>query len=292
MKYEFKTVNFRADSLAQIELVNAILDEYRAQGFSLSLRQLYYQLVARGHIPNSLRSYKNLGNLVSDARLSGLVDWDMIVDRNREVIYPSHWDSPEEIIKSAAASFRLDKWVGQENHVEVMVEKQALEGVLAPVCEDLDIRFTANKGYSSQSAMYEAGRRLAYMSRREHKQCYILYLGDHDPSGLDMDRDVLERLEMFSRLSIEVQRLALTWDQIEEYSPPENPAKTTDSRAEAYILEFGESSWELDALEPAVLADLVRGKVLELRDNDLWQERVDEEEEMRAKLLALAAKGL
>ena len=288
MKELFVSKNFKDITLSTISQVNAILAEYRAQGYDLSLRQVYYQLVARDLLENSSRSYKRLGNIVSDGRLAGLIDWEMIVDRGRPVIFPSHWDSPADIVRAAADSFRIDKWEDQISHVEVMVEKQALEGILIPVCAELDIRFTANKGYSSQSSMYRAGKRMS-RAITGGKDIFVLYLGDHDPSGLDMDRDILDRLSLFAEKTIwSVERLALTWDQIEEHEPPKNPAKLTDSRAKAYVLEFGDSSWELDALEPALLAELVRSAVHRIRDNDKWSEAIDRENEMKAELQKFA----
>ena len=85
MKESFIEQRFNAASVAMIETINSILDEYAAQGFRLSLRQLYYQLVARDFIPNTIRSYKNIGNLVSNARQAGHIDWDMIEDRIKAV---------------------------------------------------------------------------------------------------------------------------------------------------------------------------------------------------------------
>ncbi len=289
MKEAFVEHNFSKSSLAMIDLVNTILEEYRQQGFRLSLRQLYYQLVARDHIPNSQRSYKNLGALVSNARQAGFIDWEMIEDRNRETVINSHWDNPGEIIRAAARQYRIDKWEEQPWHIEVMVEKDALSGVLEPVCRDLDIGITANKGYSSSSTMYEIGKRLREQERYGKKIC-VLYLGDHDPSGIDMTRDVEERLGMYSTLYgyIEVVRLALNWDQIQLWKPPENPAKETDARYGSYVARFGESSWELDAIEPRQLADLVIQAVMERRDNDLWDAAVARENHMRAELQAFA----
>lgn len=283
MKEEFVDLNFRPDSLTMIDTINAILDEYEAEGYDLSLRQLYYQLVARGFIENSDRSYKRLGDLVNNARLAGLIDWDMIKDRGRETVTPPTWEDPADIVAAAAGQFAIDKWADQPNHVEVMVEKQALEGVLIPVCRSLGIRFTANKGYSSSSTMYEAGQRLAeYVA--QGKNAFILYLGDHDPSGIDMTRDVDDRLCLFSREDIEVDRLALNLDQIEVLKPPKNPAKLTDARAKAYIRRFGLSSWELDAIEPRALAGIVTRAVEDLRDPDLWAEAVAREDAMKADL--------
>jgi hypothetical protein len=284
MKETFIDRDFSDTSIATINTVNAILDEYRKQGFRLSLRQLYYQLVSRDYIPNSQRSYKNLGNLVSNARQAGLVDWAMIEDRNRETVVLAHWDNPGEIIKAAAEQFRIDKWKNQANHIEVMVEKDALSGVLEPVCRSLDIGITANKGYSSSSTMYEIGKRLQSKLYAE-KQAIILYLGDHDPSGIDMTRDVEERLNLYADSNeIQIVRLALNWDQIQQWKPPENPAKETDSRYLSYSQQFGEFSWELDAIEPVKLAALVRDTVLLYRDEGLWSQAVQHESELREVL--------
>lgn len=271
-----------------ISLVNRVLDKYDEKGLKLSLRQLYYQLVSMDFIPNNVRSYKNLGSLVSNARQAGLVDWDMIEDRNRSTNANSHWNNPAHIIESASSQFRIDKWASQEYHIEIMVEKDALSGVLVPVCRGLDVGVTANKGYSSSSTMYEIGQRLSQKAG-EGKQILVVYLGDHDPSGIDMGRDVKERLEIYSELEcIEFSRIALNYDQIKVLNPPENPAKESDARFAAYVKKFGKSSWELDAIEPEQLAKLVTDAVLEKRDDDLWQEAVQKETAMREQLLSFA----
>lgn len=283
MKELFIPKAFRDGTLEVIDWVNDVLTEYRALGYDLTTRQVYYQLVAKALIPNNTKSYNRIKNIVSEGRLAGLIDWDMIVDRTRGVVTPARWDSPAEIVETAARQFRIDKWADQPAHVEVMVEKQALEGVLIPVCRDLDISFTANKGYSSSSAMYRAGKRLA-LAARDGKTIFLLYLGDHDPSGMDMDRDIIERLQMFSENYVSFKRLALLMEQIDQMNIPENPAKTTDSRSPAYIAEFGSSSWELDAMEPQQLAQVVTDTVENLRDEDLWNAAVEREEEMRDEL--------
>lgn len=288
MKQRFVNLRFTRESLERIDQVNTILAEYAAQGFDLTLRQLYYQFVARGLIENSQKSYKRLGDLVNNARLAGLVDWDMITDRGRRMVGNTHWDNPGQIVQAAAQQFRVNRWVGQPNFVMVMVEKQALEGVLIPVCQELDIQFAANKGYSSSSTLYAIGRMLQTRRVVDGQEVHVLYLGDHDPSGIDMTRDIGERLEMFSGGRVNVQRLALNWEQVEQWQPPENPAKETDARYASYVEQFGDSSWELDAVEPRVLAQLVTDAVLELRDEDLWEEVVGRETTMKAELQAFA----
>jgi hypothetical protein len=159
------------------------------------------------------------------------------------------------------------------------------------VCEELDVPFFSCRGYTSQSEMWAAARRLKACQRPTNgnrKQVpIILHFGDHDPSGKDMTRDIEDRLRLFMG-GLEVKRLALNTDQIDQYNPPPNPAKVTDSRAAAYIAEFGTESWELDALEPAVIAALIRDTVSGLRDAGLWAAAVEREDRHR-ELLAQAS---
>jgi DNA topoisomerase VI subunit A len=277
MREKYIEKRFGVKAQEMVLIINKILAEYAADGYDLSLRQLYYQLVSRNVVENTERSYKNVGNIVSDGRLAGLIDWDIIKDRGREMIQNPHWLSPADILNTAATQYRIDRWDTQPRYVEVMVEKQALEGVLIPVCSDWDVPFTANKGYSSSSAMHEAGKRI-YKRLRDEKDIIIIYLGDHDPSGIDMTRDVEERLRLFAEchiddtITVNVRRVALNMSQIEEMRPPENPAKMTDSRAEAYVQRFGESSWELDAIEPKRLAQLVSSAIEQEVDKKAWKQ--------------------
>lgn len=300
MKEFFVEKEFGIPARSMIATINAILADYAQQGYDLSLRQLYYQLVSKNLIENKERSYKNLGNLVSDARLAGLIDWDMIKDRGREMVKNPHWGTTQDFIESVAPQYRFDLWEDQDNYVEVMVEKQALEGVLTPVCRNLDVPFTANKGYSSSSALYEASKRFLRRAR-DGKNLYVIYLGDHDPSGIDMSRDVLDRLNLFIGTALTdedpsiidnerltVNRVALNMDQVRTLNPPENPAKITDSRAREYIRRFGRSSWELDAIEPRALATLVTRSIQGVMDVDLFEKNVRKMEKGRKELLKFA----
>ena len=175
---------FSATSMDIINKANAIIEEYSGQDLNLSLRQLYYQLVARDYIENTVNSYKRVGSLISDARNAGLVDWNAIEDRARDAVLPASWESPAEIVEVAARQFRVDRWAGQYAHLEVMVEKDALSGILEPLCRQYHVRFSANKGYSSSTMMYEAGRRIRGVLMGEEKtEAHIIYLGDHDQIG-------------------------------------------------------------------------------------------------------------
>ena len=276
-KIEYVPKNFSADRLQMIEKVNGVVAEYQKQGYSLTLRQVYYQMVARDIIPNNMRSYKNLGNLINDARLAGLIDWLAIEDRTRNLRGNSHWSTPGSVIESAAYSYRLDHWQGQQNYVEAWVEK------VGQICGKLDGAHFSCRGYVSESEMWAAARRLR--RRQEAGQHVILlHLGDHDPSGKDMSRDIQERLITFETYGVTFKRLALNMDQVELYNPPPNPAKLTDSRATGYIEKYGDECWELDALEPSVISNVIRENVEQYRDDKLYRAVVAREAEERRQL--------
>lgn len=281
---------FGADTMAIIDRANAICAEYAAQGFTLTLRQLYYQFVARGYIPNKDTEYKRLGGIVSDARLAGLLDWNYLEDRTRNVKENSSWDSPASIIESAARSYHEDLWDEQENRVEVWIEKDALVGVIETTCRDLDVPFFSCRGYTSQSEMWAAAMRLRRHAQRG-QQPVILHLGDHDPSGIDMSRDIEERLNMFLRghgeEPIIFERIALTMDQVQQFNPPPNPAKSTDARFANYLIEHGDESWELDALDPTTLDGLIRDAVANHRDDGTFEEKRSLQEKHRGILNAI-----
>lgn len=279
MKTAYANKDFRADALAKIAIADSIISKYQQMGLRLTLRQLYYQFVAHHGLPNEEKSYKSLGKIVSDARLAGLLDWNAIEDRGRVADVPRQWSSAGSLVDIALNQFRLPRWEGQDYYVELWVEKQALAGVLETVADEHHITLMVNKGYSSQSAMHESAERFRREGLRGLKSSILLYLGDHDPSGEDMVRDVRDRLEMFRVKNIEVIKVALTMDQIEEYDPPPNPAKITDSRARAYIEKYGDSSWEVDALDPSVLVSLIEESIEPYLDREKMHEVIEREQE-------------
>lgn len=281
-KHTYIEKRFSTKSLLLINQANEIIRDYALEGMSLTLRQLYYQFVSRDLLPNKQSEYKRLGNIISDARLAGLIDWNAIEDRTRVRKKNSHWDSPGEIIETAASGFMLDRWEGQKYRPEVWIEKQALEGVISKICNELDVPYFACKGYNSQSNMWESSQRMLGHVY-DGQTPIIIHLGDHDPSGIDMTRDIFDRQKLFTG-GVEVKRIALNYDQVEEYDPPPNPAKLTDSRADTYVDNYGMSSWELDALEPRVIRRLIKETVEALIDEEILADVVAKEKEYIAIL--------
>lgn len=293
-KIAYQSCNFRTSTMQLIDQCNKIIAEYTAAGYLLTLRQLYYQLVSRDIIKNNLKEYNKLGNTVNDARLAGWIDWNAIEDRTRNLQTIGHWTDPASIIESCAVSFRLDKWQTQPVRTEVWIEKEALAGVFERVCNSLDVPYLSCRGYTSQSEMWGAAMRFVKYIKAG-KQVHIFHFGDHDPSGIDMSRDIEDRIRMFvshhigNSRAFQITRVALNMDQVEEYQPPENPAKSTDTRFQSYMETFGESSWELDALPPDVLAGLVRDNIKTVRDQTAWDVMCEEEAEHRAMLSVMSA---
>lgn len=286
-KIKYKDFEFRADTLSLIKTCNGVIAEYAAQGFTLTLRQLYYQMVARAYIKNKVQEYKRLGSIVNDARLAGLIDWNSIEDRTRNLRSVSHWDEPSDIIESAATSFRMDKWSDQQYRPEVWIEKDALIGVIEDVCERNDVPYFSCRGYTSQSEIWGAAMRMT-RHLKDGQVPLIVHLGDHDPSGIDMTRDITDRLELFVGRKVRVHRVALNMAQVDQYNPPPNPAKMTDSRFAGYESIHGNESWELDALEPRVIAALIETELAAVRDEKQWKASVAVEDTHREQLSTAA----
>jgi hypothetical protein len=269
-----------------ITTADQICTEYEQQELNLTLRQLYYQFVSRGFIENSLKSYKRLGDAVNNARLAGLLDWSHIVDRTRNVRDQAHWDTPESIVSACAAQYQTERWATQPYRVEVWIEKDALLGAIDRACARNDVPYFSCRGYTSQSELWSAARRLSRYERAG-QETVVIHLGDHDPSGVDMTRDIQERLALFGS-SATVRRIALNMPQVRQYDPPPNPAKLTDSRATGYITAFGESSWELDALDPATLDRLIDTEIRSWRDDEQWARDTEHMQRQRAILTAVS----
>lgn len=291
MEQVYVPKDFRPDTLSYISILRGIVDEYQALGFVLTVRQLYYQLVARGVIPNTLQEYKRTAAIINDAKLAGMLDWDAIEDRTRDFVRQARWNSGSEILRACVRSYHQDMWIDQETRVFVVVEKEALVGVLAGVCSKFDVPLLAARGYPSGTVLREFAESDLLPALAQNQRAVILHLGDHDPSGIDMTRDLQDRISLFvgdDAYSVELQRIALNMPQIEEQRPPENPAKVTDSRFESYRRRFGGKSWELDALTPTYLAELLISHIRPHIDQKAWDNTIEQINEVKDRMREVA----
>jgi hypothetical protein len=302
-KTAYEQRDFRGAALEVVEVAETICASYAAQGYVLTLRGLYYQLIARDLFPASRRflipgsdgdytanvtkNYKWLTDLVSDARIGGWIDWDHITDEGRVAgIADNGWDSPEDILSGAAQGYHRARWAGQPEHVEVWVEKAALGQVIRQAAGTWDVTTFECKGSPSTSAIHDAARRLRRHEARGVK-CTVIYLGDHDPTGIDISRDIQDRLAMYRSHAL-VDRIALNMDQVLALNPPPSPVKVTDSRAAGYIDAFDtDECWELDAIDPPTLDAMIQEAIREHLDMPLRQEQLDREADERRQLTAV-----
>ena len=278
MKEKFRDEKFSKPTKFILDKILEVVDEYQARGILLTVRQTYYQLVGRAYIENNARMFQKVSRIITKARYNGLIDWDIIEDRSRTSLIPYYYKNIPDFLMSVADSYRLDRWAGQEYYLELITEKDALSSVLTPIVyEKYRITFNVVRGYSSVTKLYEMSKRILKAVKAEKKPV-ILYIGDHDPSGLDMVRDIEERLrELTYGLKTEIVHVALTTEQIERYNPPPNFAKLTDKRAENYIRQFGRESWEVDALRPDILVNILEATIQSYLDVDLMNRVIEKE---------------
>lgn len=306
MKKAFIATKFQQKVLDIIAQANRIIAKYAEQGLTLTVRQMYYRFIAMDLFPdtwidekynrkwnlaprtkNTLKNYKRLALILNNGRMCGMIDWDAIEDRTRWLREYATFRDPQQKLTSVALGYIEDCWRDQKNYCEVWVEKDALTGVIEGPCNELRVPYIPTRGYLSQSEAFSAGERIRAIAE-QGKNVVIFHFGDHDPSGLDMSRDNEDRLLMFGRQGrIDFRRLALNMDQVKQYDCPPNPAKETDSRFKEYQREYGDDSWELDALEPSVIAELVRANVKSLIDWPSFNAALAVEEANRETLTKL-----
>lgn len=291
MKIKYRDIKLSKDNKVRLQTINSIIQEYQDDGYVLTLRQLYYQLVSRDVIPNQQKEYAKLSKLLKEGRMSGIVDWSAIEDRLREPEKPASFDSPEDILQAGINQYQVPRMEGQSNYLEVWVEKDALSGVLKRITEKYHVPIVVNRGYSSITAMHDAFDRFTRAMQGDADRITVIYLGDYDPSGIDMIRDVKNRILEFSQqdniYDFEIAPIALTRKQIEQYDPPPNPAKMTDPRAGKYVSEHGTTSWEVDALPPKVLNKTLEDAIVKRIDVSMYENMVAKEAGDKERLQSL-----
>ena len=274
-------------------------------GGNLTLRQLYYQFVARGLLASGQKVYNRVGSALAVARLEGRFPWDWLVDRTRtirdgnftrdDVSVEAGLGYAEGVIRHLPAyALGRARWFGQSTHVSVWVEKEALAGVFEGPCDDLGVSWFTCKGYPSLSALYQWCKSVEDAYRvNPFDECVVVYFGDHDPDGIEIPRAAERRINEIAEVDginlppIRFERVALTLDQIAEHNPPPFPVKLTSSRAQGYIDEFGiDDSWELDALDPRTLTALIEASVERHFDAEVWRRNRDLVEDRRRTMAA------
>jgi hypothetical protein len=263
-----KQEDWRSNAATRERLAQAreIIAEYKA---AMTVRQLFYQFVSRGLIENSQRSYKTIGDLMNRGRMAGFIKWSAINDLTRSIHFTYRDDGFEENRTASVLVSRggySDLWGASQNWEPlVLIEKDALLGTIQPACRG--VSYGSLRGYSSITIKRQIAEWVGEQCKKGNKPL-IWYLGDHDPSGIQMGEELQEWLEEALGHGVEFERLALNEEQIAQYNPPPNLVKDSDKRSAAYKDDYGEGCWELDALPPSVLQALITDKIEEHYDHD------------------------
>jgi len=264
-----------------IELIETA-KEILAKGYPMTVRQVYYQLVSRQVIKNNRGQYQAVSNALVDARREGIIPWEWIEDRLRRPRYVSMWSGLPAFAETCQRAYRRDVWATQPNYLEVWLEKDALSGIFEDVLNPCGVTLNVGRGYDGWDSIYNAAIRYGEKSGL----VTVLYFGDFDPSGEDMVRSLIKRLESLG-CQPEVIKCALTHEDIRRYKLPPDFAKKTDTRSAAFIAEHGDIAVELDALPPDVLRDRLKEEVSRRMDLKALNKTKTLEEKERAKLMNL-----
>ena len=283
MKIKYQDFNFKEETLALIFQIDKILNEYAVRGMSLTVRQVYYQCVARKILENSQANYKLISRTLKNGRLAGLLDWDIIEDRTRYLRKNLHWTSPDEILQDCSKQYRIDIRAKQKHYIECWVEKESLISILEDFCSEVDVPCFACKGFNSISATRQTALRLNNSGREN----IILYAGDFDPSGLNIPETTKNSLKDFGA-SFKLERIGLTLEQVQAFNLPPMPAKKSDARFEDYVKKTGsDSAWELDALPPEELKRIFLDAIDNYTDYNALQEMQSLQQEHKTILFQI-----
>jgi hypothetical protein len=247
-------------SKAEMETLRESIFELLAAEAPMTVRQVFYRLVGAGLVAKTESEYSStVCRLLSQMRLDDELPFSWIADNTRWMRKPRTYDGIRDILDITASAYRRDLWSRQPEYVEVWLEKEALAGVLMPVTEEFDVPLMVTRGYPSLSFLHSAAESIP-----TEKTAHIYYLGDLDPSGVDIARNVEQRLREFSDADIEFERVAVTPQQVRELSLPTRPTKATDPRRR----RFRGESVEVDAIPPTQLRQLVRDCIEQHIDHD------------------------
>lgn len=248
----------------------------------MTLRQVYYQLVARQTIENKRSEYQRLSNALVKARKGKMIPWEWIEDRVRQPRVVSMWHDLPDFIETVKRAYRKDIWNKQPTYTEVWLEKDALSGIFADITQKYGVTLVVGRGYNSWSAYKEAELRF----REQRRPVSILYFGDFDPSGEDIVRALEDSLNFFGT-SLKIEKVALKKKDIIDYNLPSDFTKRTDTRSTAFIEKHGDLAVELDALPLPVLQQKIRDSIETSLDMNTWQETQHIQKREREKLTNL-----
>jgi len=234
-------------SLAKLESIKSILEYYKNKGTRITLRHLYYKLVSKRIIVGKKGQYDSIRKLMTTAREEHYFPIDCLIDSSRVPVIRSQYENIQNYGNAVVSSYTRDRWESQDTYVEVWIEKASMTGILKDITRKYCVPLVIGNGYNSLPAVIEGVNRISSYGKDDN---VIIYLGDLDPSGIDMDREIRQRFIKHFHIEPDMQRIALTIEQTQEFNlAPQLEIKKTDPRYPKYKALYGDDSWELEALD-------------------------------------------
>lgn len=268
------TAGFNSATIQQAFVLAQIVEELGP----ITVRGAFYRAVSAGIFPGTDDQYYGAAQrIILKLRRSKCVSYDKIVDSTRRRFRPSCWDGVSDFMETVASAYRLDFWTRQQTHVEVFVEKDAMSGVLQPVTDEYQVHLNVTRGYCSETCMMD----IANFWNRIEKPIQAFYLGDHDPAGLDIERDLLSKLKAACPREFLWQRLSVTLEDFVDEDVIGFPVKkkAAQKRWQPYVDQYGDRCVEVDAIHPDRIRDRLREAIESNIDLAEWN-RLKQVEEL------------
>ena len=249
-------------------ILAAIAAEIALQENPITLRGLFYRVVSAGVLPSTdAKHYKRIGRVMTKLRESGVVPFSWLIDSLRSTVKPSSWSGVNDYVETVRDCYRKDFWASLPEYVHIFCEKDAIAGTLAPVTREFDVALSPIRGYSSLSFAHQ----IADEWNQIEKPITAYYVGDYDPSGFDLERDIREKLRRYCDVVFEWVRLGVLREDFDEFDLIRLDPKKSDKRYQAFVEQYGESCAEIDAIPATELRRRIQDAIESHVPSDEWE---------------------
>ena len=275
---------------AEVEQLERQIYEYVKVTNPVSIRHVFYRMTDPNlpvHVDKTDSGYNKIQNRMKEMRMNGRLPYAWISDMTRRGYFTSTWSSKNDFLTDVTRLYRRSVWKDHcYDYLEVWCESRSIVGVIEELCHELAVPLYPCGGFASLSLEYQAAEHIKTQADAHgYNNVVILYIGDYDPSGLDIDRDLEHKMRHFlgDAIGLEFRRIAITEEQIGQYDLPVKPRKKTDKRR----LDIT-STVETEAMDASILRGLLQPEIeIYIPDGVLEVLRTTEQSE-RNDLLTLA----
>lgn len=266
----------------RIDQITELVERYRDEGLlPITIRQLFYRLIAEYLLPKTEQSYQQLCEIVNRARRARVISMSAIRDDGFRMDRGSHYEGQSDFfdaVSRSAESYRIDRQDGQPNRLMLWCEAGGMVPQLRKICDPYSIPVASSGGFDSTTAKHDIAQQLSTAISTT-----VLHIGDHDPSGVHIFNSLREDITAFANYydgDIQFTRLAVLPEHIAKYDLPTAPPKKSDRRSFE-----GDKTVQAEALDPAVMSQLVRESIESRLDIDAYHLALGQEEIERKEIV-------